>query len=65
MQLKRIFTNPLINNLSQHKPILGKILLLLVILLLAGSTVLGCARTGSQPKGWSGATINDNTLYVV
>ncbi len=40
-----------------------KILLLLVILVLAGASVFGCATTGAQPKGWSGGTIADGALF--
>ena len=65
MWIKRIFTNlPLINDLLKHKLISGKMLLLLVMLLLGGLTILGCARVGAQAKGWSGGTIDDNTLFL-
>ena len=40
---------------------LGVILLLLVALL--GTTVLGCIQR-SQPKGWSGGTVADGTLFL-
>jgi len=43
---------------------LVKILLLLVILLLGGVSVSGCAPRGSQPKGWSGVTAADDTLFL-
>ena len=42
----------------------GKILLLLIIVIVSGITVLGCAPTGAQPKGWSGGTIADGTLFL-
>jgi outer membrane protein assembly factor BamB len=41
-----------------------RILLLLVILLLGGLNVVGCAPGGSQPKGWSGGAIVENTLFL-
>ena len=40
-----------------------KILLLLVILVLAGVSIFGCATTGAQPKGWAGGTIADGALF--
>ncbi|MDH5696891.1 MAG: PQQ-binding-like beta-propeller repeat protein [Dehalococcoidia bacterium] len=41
----------------------GKVCLL-VILLLAGLTVLGCAGIRSVPEGGSGGTITDGTLFL-
>ena len=43
---------------------MGKIALLLVILLLSGVSVLGCAQTGAQPRGWSGGTIVNDTMFL-
>jgi len=73
---KRIFINlpplgrsfiklPVVSYLSKHKPILGKTLLLLVMLLviMSGLTGLGCIR-GLQPIGWSGGVVADGTLFV-
>jgi len=45
------------------KLVFRKILLLLVILVLGGITVLGCTQVGGQPKGWSGVTMADGTLF--
>ena len=42
---------------------LGRMLLLPVILVLVGVTVSGCAPIGGQPRGWSGGTIADGTLF--
>ncbi len=42
---------------------LGKILLLLAMLLLCGLTVFGCIG-GALPKGWSGGTIANDTLFL-
>ena len=42
----------------------GKKLLLLVVLLVVGLAVLSCAPRGAQPKGWSGGTIADGTLFL-
>ena len=47
-----------------NRMLLGKILLLLVILLLSGVSVFGCVQTGAQPRGWSGGTIANNTLFL-
>ncbi len=41
----------------------GKVLLLLVILVIGGVTVSGCYGR-SQPRGWSGAIIADDSLFV-
>lgn len=54
--MKRVFIN-------LFRPVWGRILLLLVMLVLAGVTVFGCAPVGSQPKGWSGGTIADGALF--
>lgn len=45
------------------KPVLAKLLLLLVILVLGGITVFGCTARGTQPQGWSGVTVADGTLF--
>jgi len=42
--------------------LVGKISLLTVILLLGGLVSLGCV--GNIPKGWSGGTIADGTLFL-
>jgi len=42
---------------------MGKIFLFLVILLLGGLVFAGCTR-GAQPKGWSGGTIDNGTLFL-
>ena len=42
----------------------GKKLLLLVVFLVFGLAVLSCAPGGAQPKGWSGGTIADDTLFL-
>jgi len=63
---KRIFIKlPLSSYLFEHKSILGKALLLLVMLLVitSGVTGLGCIR-GLQPIGWSGGVVADDTLFV-
>ncbi len=49
---------------KRNRMLLGKISLLLVILLLSGVGVFGCYRTGAQPRGWSGVTIANGTLFV-
>ncbi len=49
--------------LKHNKLLLGKALLLLVILLVSGLAVSGCAR-GAQPKGWSGGMIANGTLFL-
>lgn len=43
---------------------LGRILLLLAILLLCGLTVFGCIGGAALPKGWSGGTIANDTLFL-
>ena len=48
---------------KHNRILLGKILLLLIVLLLAGLTI-GCARMGTEPKGWSGGTIADGVLFL-
>ena len=44
--------------------ILSKKALLLVILLLLGLVLASCRGLGSIPKGWSGGTIVDGTLFI-
>ncbi len=76
MWFKRIFINlpplgrsfiklPVVSYLFKHKPILGKTLLLLMMLLviMSGLTGLGCIG-GLQPIGWSGGVVADGTLFV-
>ncbi|MBA7638391.1 Outer membrane protein assembly factor BamB [subsurface metagenome] len=66
MWFKRIFIKlPLSSYLFEHKSILGKALLLLVMLLviMGGSTGLGCIE-GLQPIGWSGGVVADGILFV-
>lgn len=41
-----------------------RILLLLVIIIIGGVSVSGCAPRGSKPKGWSGGVIVDETLIL-
>ena len=49
----------------RHNSILrSKVWLLLVILLVGGVAALGCARTGAVPRGWSGGTIVNGTLFL-
>ena len=55
------FALPLIK--APSKPVLGRILLLLVILILVGVAAFGCVPQGAQPRGWSGGTIADGTLF--
>ncbi len=46
---------------------MGKILLLalMLLVLLTGPTLLGCARTGSvTPKGWSGAVVDGDAVFL-
>ncbi len=50
--------------IKHNRILLGKILLLLVILLLTGVSIFGCAQTGAQPRGWSGGTIANGTLFL-
>jgi len=49
--------------MKHNKGLLGKISLLLAILLVVGVAVSGCYGR-QQPRGWSGATIVDDTLFV-
>ncbi len=42
----------------------GRKLLLLVILLVGALAISGCAPRGAQPKGWSGGTIANGTLFL-
>lgn len=49
--------------IKHNRRLLGKVLLLLVILVIGGVTVSGCYGR-SQPRGWSGAIIADDTLFV-
>jgi len=41
----------------------GKVLLLLAILLVGGISLTGCYGRG-QPKGWSGATVSGDSIFV-
>jgi outer membrane protein assembly factor BamB len=50
--------------MKHNKRLLGKILLLLAILIIGGVAVSGCYGR-HQPRGWSGATVVDGTLFVV
>ncbi|MBA7702603.1 Serine/threonine-protein kinase AfsK [subsurface metagenome] len=49
--------------IKHNKVLYGKALILLVILLLGGTTVFGCLP-GGQPEGWSGGIIANGTLFV-
>ena len=49
--------------IKHNRRLWGKVLLLLVILVIGGVTVSGCYGR-SQPRGWSGAIIADDTLFV-
>jgi len=49
--------------IKHNRRLLGKVLLLLVILLIVGVSVSGCYGR-SQPGGWSGAIIADDTLFI-
>ena len=48
----------------KHNRGLFKILLLLIVLLIGGIVVSGCARTGALPRGWSGGIVADGTLFL-
>ena len=43
---------------------LRKLSFLLVVLLLTGVSILGCTRTGTEPKGWSGGAIANDALFL-
>jgi len=49
--------------IKHSRKLTGKIFLCLVILLLGGLVFSGCTR-GAQPKGWSGGTIDNDTLFL-
>lgn len=49
--------------IKHNRRLWAKVLLLLVILVIGGVTVSGCYG-GSQPRGWSGAIIADDTLFL-
>ena len=49
--------------MKHNKRLLGKISLLLVILIVVGVAVSGCYGR-QQPRGWSGATVVGDTLFV-
>lgn len=49
----------------KHNRILrSKVWLLLVILLVGGVIASGCANTGAVPRGWSGGTMVNGTLFL-
>ncbi len=52
--------------IRQNKLLLGKMLLLLIVLLvlMSGLTVLGCAGGSAKPIGWSGVAVADETLFL-
>jgi len=50
--------------LKHNKVLLSKALLVLVILLLGGLAISGCVGYGTAPKGWSGGTIANGTLFL-
>ncbi len=45
------------------RPLLNKILLLVAILLVVGVTVSGCGIR-SEPKGWSGVLVTEDSVFV-
>ncbi len=45
------------------KPVLGKLVLVLVVLVVGGLTAFGCAARGTQPQGWSGVVVSDSALF--
>ena len=49
--------------IRHSRKLTGKIFLWLVILLLGGLVFSGCTG-GAQPKGWSGGTIDNGTLFL-
>jgi len=49
--------------IKHNKVLWGKVLLLLVTLLLGGVTIFGCLP-GGRPKGWSGGTVVNGTLFL-
>lgn len=49
--------------MKHNKRLWGKISLLLAILIVVGVAVSGCYGR-NQPRGWSGATVVDDTLFV-
>jgi outer membrane protein assembly factor BamB len=50
--------------MNRHKKILIGKALILVALLVCGLTVVGCIGFGSGQLGWSGATIDNGTVYL-
>jgi outer membrane protein assembly factor BamB len=49
---------------KRKRTLLNRASLLLVILLVVGIAILGCARTGAIPRGWTGGAIADGTLFL-
>ena len=49
--------------MKHNRRLLTKVLPLLVILIVVGATISGCAGR-QQPRGWSGATVVGDTLFV-
>jgi len=49
--------------IKNNRALWGKVLLLLAILIVGGVAVSGCAMR-SQPKGWSGAIVASDSLFV-
>jgi len=47
-----------------NRILLGKVLLFLVILLVSGLSVFGCAGRGAVPEGWSGGVVANDTLFL-
>jgi outer membrane protein assembly factor BamB len=50
--------------MNRHKNIFISKALVLVTLLVCGLTVVGCVGLGSRQLGWSGATIDNGTVYL-
>jgi len=50
--------------IRHNRLLLNKVSLLLVVLLVGGLTFLGCARTGTIPKGWAGVEAAHGTLFL-
>ncbi len=48
----------------RNKVWLGRISLFLMVILLSGLSIFGCAPRGATAKGWSGATIADGKLFL-
>lgn len=49
--------------IKQNRKFLGKLSLLLAVVILGGVIVLGCYGARAVPVGWSGAAIDEDTLF--